>query len=105
MFPNMDIFWKKSEGEKVVVVIFDPKKFIADLGKLTHIYKFSQRKRNVISKNGEGGGGQRPFEIFPKKIQIGESVRPLSTKDNLSLKPGKGHLQTSSPQWHVDWRG
>ena len=47
--------------------VSNPKKFIANLRKLTHICEFLQKKkRNVISKNREGGG-QRLFGIFPKK--------------------------------------
>ena len=44
--------------------------------KLTHIYEFSQKKRNVISKNREGGGGKGRLGVFQKNIQIGESGHP-----------------------------
>ena len=62
-------------------VIFGPKNFIADFFgfKMVHfgrkfwknvqkgVYDFLRKKRNEISKNQGGGGGQRPFGLFPKK--------------------------------------
>ena len=52
-------------------VISNPKNFIAHLRKLTHIYEFSQKKHNVIPKNGEGGGGVKGrLEFFQKNIHI-----------------------------------
>ena len=43
----------------------NPKIVIANLCKLAHIYKLSQKKHNVIFKKGQGGS--RPFGNFPKK--------------------------------------
>ena len=70
-------FWKTSEGgggsfpiQKITLqillvskryVLANPKKFIANLRILN---EFSGKKRNVISKKGEGS---RPFGSFPKK--------------------------------------
>ena len=49
-------------------VISNPKNFIANLRKLTHICEFLQKKkRNVISKNREGGGGPKAVWYFSKK--------------------------------------
>ena len=61
-------------------VISNPKYFIANLRKLTHIYELSQKKRNEISKNGEGVKGR--LEFFQKNINIGESIRPLMMVKN-----------------------
>ena len=41
-----------------------------------HTYEFSGKKRNVISKKGQGGGQGR-LEIFQKNIHIWEDGRPL----------------------------
>ena len=59
-------------------VISNPKNFIANLRKLTHIYKFSQKKAQCnFRKWGEGGGGQGPFGSFPKKHPVWEIQSPL----------------------------
>ena len=87
--PIWMFFWKKSEGGgadffgfKTVYfgckfwkkcpkrgggggVISNPKKFIANLRKLTHIYEFSQNNCNEISQN---GGGSKAVWNFSKKI-------------------------------------
>ena len=51
-------------------VISNPKNFIANLRKLTHIYKFSQKKAQCNFQKWGGGGGQRPFGSFPKKHPV-----------------------------------
>ena len=53
----------KNGGERGRVIA-NPKNFIANLRKLTHIYELSQKKRNVISKR------SRPFGLKKKDIQI-----------------------------------
>ena len=51
-------------------VISNPKNFIANLRKLTHIYKLSQKKLQCNFQKWGGGGGQRPFGGFPKKHPV-----------------------------------
>ena len=48
-------------------VIANPKNFIANLCILTN---FLEKKRNVISKKGRGGGGQGRLEVFQKNIHF-----------------------------------
>ena len=54
-------FWKKCPKRGGGGgVISNPKKFIANLRKLTHIYKFSQKKAQCnFQKWGGGGGGSK----------------------------------------------
>ena len=60
-------FWKKCPKRGGGAgVISNPKNFIANLRKLTHIYKLLQKKAQCNFQKW-GGGGQRPFGIFPKK--------------------------------------
>ena len=57
-------------------VISNPKNFIANLRKLTHIYELSQKKkRNVISKKGQEGGQGR-LEVFKKTSILAATVTP-----------------------------
>ena len=64
-------FWKKCPKRGVVA---SPKNFIANLRILSG---FSGKKRNVISKNREGGGGQGRLGVFQKNIHFGGSSHPL----------------------------
>ena len=57
-------------------VISNPKNFIANLRKLTHIYEFSQKKRNVISKNREGGGSKAVWEFSKKTSKLANPITP-----------------------------
>ena len=59
--------------------ISNPKNFIANLRKLTHIYKFSQKKAECnFQKMGTGGGGVKGrLVFFQKNIHIDKSIRPL----------------------------
>ena len=60
---------KKGVGEGGGVIA-NPKNFIANSCKLAHIYELSQKKRNVISKKGQGGGGKGRLDFFQKSIHI-----------------------------------
>ena len=59
-------------------VISNPKQIIANLRKLAHIYKFSQKKAqcNFQKWGGGGGGGKGRLEFFQKNIQFGKSKVP-----------------------------
>ena len=50
---------------KVGGVTSNPKNVIANLRKLTHIYKLSRKRRNEESKN-EGGGSKAVWTFFKK---------------------------------------
>ena len=60
-------FWTKCPKRGSGGVISNPKNFVANLRKLMHIYEFSQKKRNEISKNEEGGWGSKAVWNFSKK--------------------------------------
>ena len=63
-------------------VISNPKNFIANLRKLTHIYKFSQKKAQCnFQKWGGRGGVKGRLEVFQKNIQFGESSHPLEREN------------------------
>ena len=54
--------------------------------KFTPTYEFSGKKRNVISKKGQGGS--RPFGNFPKKnIHIWGDGRPLAAYAGQTMQP------------------
>ena len=57
-------------------VISNPKNFIANLRKLTHIYELSQKKAQCNFQKGTGGGA-RPFGRFPKKHPFWGIQSPL----------------------------
>ena len=59
----MDVFLEKFRGGGV---ISDSKNYIADFVGFKAVY-FGEKKRKIISKKGQGGGGSRPFGSFPKK--------------------------------------
>ena len=72
-------FWKKCPKRGGGGVISNPKNFIANLRKLTHIYKFSQKKAQCNFQK-RGGGGQRPFGSFPKKHPFWGIQSPLTRR-------------------------
>ena len=57
-------------------VISNPKNFIANLRKLTHIYKFSQKKAQCNFQKWGGGGVKGRLVFFQKNIRIDKSIRP-----------------------------
>ena len=66
---------KKGGGEGGV--ISNPKNFIANLRKLTHIYKFSQKKAQCnFQKWGGGGGSKAVWEFSKKTSSLGNPVTP-----------------------------
>ena len=91
MFQRGNIFCKKSFVGKICFKVICnhktkvknplPKNFIANLRILTN---FLEKKRNVISKKGRGGGQGR-LEIFKKTSIFGETVTPY-----ISMNVSKG---------------
>ena len=91
----------KNEGGGV---ISNPKNSIANSRYLTHIYEFLQKKRNEISKNQEGGWGQRLFGLFPKKLP--NLSRPSSlnrvTHYPITFQKYEGQSQAGLKDHHIE---
>ena len=66
-------------------VISNPKNFIANLRKLTHIYELSQKKAQCNFQKWGGGGGQRPFGSFPKKHPFWGIQSPLRWSRRIAI--------------------
>ena len=59
-------------------VISNPKNFIANLRKLTHIYELSQKKAQCNFQKGTGGGVKAVWEFSKKTSILGNPVTPKS---------------------------
>ena len=60
--------------------VSNPKKIIANLRKLTHIYKLN-KKRNEIYKNWEGRGFKGCLDFFQKKHKFWGTRAPQGADD------------------------
>ena len=66
-------------------VISNPKNFIANLRKLTHIYKLSQKKAQCNFQKWGGGGSKAVWEFSKKTSSLGNPVTPNAVNTEQSF--------------------